>query len=92
MKGKVKKVEIEWLDSIQDKIVWQWIDECVRNAKNSKEVFKSIGYLIYQNKKITLLATSLHFPYGGKKENKNIEKIGSIFIIPTGAIIKIKQL
>ena len=87
---KIRRVEVSWIDSISDKIIWQWIPQAIKDAKTSKEIFKSIGYLIYQNKKITLIASSLHFPYEGEK-TKTIDRAGTLFTIPTGAIIKIKR-
>ena len=82
---KVAKAEIEWIDSTADheKVLW-WIEDYIKDLKTSKESFKSIGYIIYRDKKITTLATSLHFDKDGL-----LTKVGAIFSIPTGCIKKI---
>jgi len=84
---KIYKVEIQWRDSCQESKPWHWIDEYFELEKKSKETFKSIGYLIKKDKKNITLSHSLHYSKDG-----NLEKIGGIFTIPTGAIIKITTL
>ena len=88
MNREIKKVEIEWLDSISDtNPVWQYPDNAIKNYKSSKEHFTSVGYLFYKDKKITVIANSLHY------DSINvITKVGGIFTIPTGAITKIKYI
>lgn len=84
---KIKRVEVEWFDSCQEHQVWWWIDEIIKENTESKETFKSVGYLLYKDKNKTIIATSLHFGKDGE-----IEKAGTIFTIPTGSIKNIKYL
>jgi hypothetical protein len=84
----VNLVEIDWIDSTQNVQVWHNLDDIIKEETESKEVMKSVGYLIHKDKRKHLLANSLHYDNTGKLANR----VGSIFTIPTGCVIKIKYL
>lgn len=89
MKTRYKLIKIAWLDSLGDnQPIWQLPEEVKQNFKKSQEHFISVGYLIYQDKKNTVLANSIHYADDGKQ----IGRIGGIFSVPTGAIFQTKIL
>lgn len=57
----VNLVEIDWIDSTQNTQVWHNLDDIIKEETESKEVMKSVGYLIHKDKRKHLLANSLHY-------------------------------
>jgi hypothetical protein len=81
---KIRRVEIDWIDSISEAVVWHnTIDVC----EEPKDNFKSIGYLVDTTKNYYHLAASLHFDDDGQPN-----RAGSIFRIPKGCVLKVRKI
>lgn len=81
---KLRRVEITWNDSFSRTSTWYDLDLVSKISPN--DYITSIGYLVKKDKKIAIIAQSLHF------EDSFPTKGGHIFEIPMGCIKKIKFL
>lgn len=83
---KIKRVEIEWADSIANRAeVWQDIKDFLEDFED--EPFRTIGYLIRKDKDFVHVCQSLHETVDGEATRG-----AEYFTIPTGCIRKIKYL
>lgn len=81
-----KIVFVEWLDSISQAQVWFSPDTIRDTFKEPTDKIYTIAYLIHQNKKEYIFASSAHCTEDG------VINFGKIFTIPKGCIVKIKKI
>lgn len=89
MKEQIREynaVWIEWIDSVMRLPVWFTPEKIIDDLSEQTDRFYTISYLVHENKKEYVLASSIHFDSDG------VSSFGQIFTIPKGCVIKIKKL
>lgn len=83
---KYQAVYIEWIDSALKLPVWHVTGRLMDETKNITSVFKTVSYLINENKHEYILASSIHFDEG------EVIQFGQVFTIPKGCVLKLKKI
>lgn len=83
---KYQAVFIEWIDSTMKMQIWVSTEKLIDETKNPSSKFRTISYLVNENKLEYILASSIHY------ENGEIVGFGQIFTIPKGCVTKMKKI
>lgn len=87
MTKKYQAVWIEWIDSVMKLPVWFPTGKLIEETSNPSEKFYTLSYLVNENKKEYILASSIHFD-----EEGSVISFGQIFTIPKGCVTKMKKI
>ncbi len=85
--GSYQAVYVEWLDSCMKTPVWFSTGELLEGTKSVRDTFKTVSYLVNQNKYEYIFASSIHFD----KDNDAVS-VGQIFTIPKGCVTKMIKI
>lgn len=86
----MKRLDLVWMiwrDALGHSAPWLSLDETENGLKGGIDIMETIGYFIYQDKRYVSLAQSIQYD-----ENLEPVKIGGLFSIPVGCIVKMRRL
>ncbi len=89
MKHKIDKyqaVYIEWLDSTMRLPAWHSTGNLIEETRQPQDTFKTVAFLVSQNKHEYILANSIHLSEG------DVIQFGQVFTIPKGCVTLIKKI
>lgn len=79
---KYKAMYVEWIDSTMKLPVWFTTGKLDEETKEPSDRFQTISYLVRENDKEYIFASSIHFT------DNEVSSFGQIFTIPKGCVIK----
>ncbi len=85
-KNTYHAVWVEWIDSTMKLPVWFPTKKMLDETKEPNDKFHTVSYLVNQNKKEYVFASSVHF------DNDGVINFGQVFTIPKGCVITMKKI